>query len=60
MNIDFEKLKEILEKKKGRGLNRTFLHLRLAKDQIHQLEAEGYKIETVTRGSEVYQSIKFK
>ncbi|WP_286421661.1 hypothetical protein [Myroides odoratimimus] len=40
-------------------MTRTFLHLRLGKDQIHQLEADGYKVETVTRGSEVYQSIKF-
>lgn len=59
MHIDYEKLKEILQKKKGRGMTRTFLHLRLGKDQIHQLESDGYKIETIIRGSEVYQSIKF-
>jgi len=32
--IDYEKLKDILAKKKGRGMNKTFLHLKLSKDHI--------------------------
>lgn len=57
--VDYEQLKDILEKKKGRGINKTFLHLKLGKDQIEKLESEGYKVITVIRGSEVYQSITF-
>lgn len=57
--VEYNQLKEILEKKKGRGMNKTFLHLKLGKDQIKKLEAEGYKVITVIRGSEVYQSVTF-